>query len=152
MREPSITDCPVRQPEMPVSVLALPTILGTAPCLNLMGAIGRHAEQRVGEAHLIMARMSALPGYDCTVMDAAWKGVSTRRHAVNTNCVAATRRKLIGAYSRLSRTEYNSEKLGVMMKVAGGAESSWLTIGRSTETKGLHRNVTYISGYDCQQT
>ncbi len=38
------------------------------------------------QTHLIMARMSALPGYDCTVMDAAWKGVSTRRHAVSTNC------------------------------------------------------------------
>ena len=37
-----------------------------------------------------MARMSALPGYDCTVMDAAWNGVRTRRHAVSTNCMPVT--------------------------------------------------------------
>ncbi len=43
------------------------------------------------ETHLIMARMSALPGYDWTVMDAAWKGVSTRRHAVSTNCAPGSR-------------------------------------------------------------
>ena len=39
-------------------------------------------------AHLIMARMSALLGYVCTVSCATWNGVNTRRHAVSMNCEA----------------------------------------------------------------
>ena len=41
-----------------------------------------------GQAHLIMARMSALLGYVCTVSWATWNGVNTRRHAVSMNCGA----------------------------------------------------------------
>ena len=41
-------------------------------------------------AHLIMARMSALLGYVCTVSCATWNGVNTRLHAVSMNYAGTT--------------------------------------------------------------